>query len=58
MGTEFTVEDRYELVQLIGSGAYGVVVAALDKEGDHQEDADNLVAIKKVERAFEHTIFA
>jgi serine/threonine protein kinase len=36
----------------VGQGAYGIVVAANDKL-----DPDNLVAIKKIEKAFEHKIF-
>ena len=36
----------------MGQGAYGIVVAANDKL-----DPDNLVAIKKIEKAFEHKIF-
>ena len=39
----------------MGSGAYGVVVAAKDTSIEDEEN--NLVAIKKIERAFEHTIF-
>jgi len=36
----------------VGQGAYGIVVAATDKE-----NSNNLVAIKKIEKAFEHKIF-
>ncbi len=39
----------------MGSGAYGVVVAAKDILAEDEEN--NLVAIKKIERAFEHKIF-
>ena len=38
----------------MGQGAYGVVVAAKDTEA---EEGSNLVAIKKIERAFEHKVF-
>lgn len=39
----------------MGHGAYGFVVAAKDLLA---EDPDNnLVAIKKIERAFEHKVF-
>lgn len=49
--------DYYEVIDPIGSGAYGVVVAAKDtRESD--EGQGNLVAIKKIEKAFEHKIFA
>jgi len=40
---------------VVGQGAYGVVVAAKDKEAVNQEK--NLVAIKKIDKAFEHKIF-
>lgn len=40
----------------MGQGAYGVVVAAKDLEAEEDGD-DNLVAIKKIERAFEHKVF-
>ncbi len=38
-----------------GQGAYGLVIGAKNKE--ITGDEDNLVAIKKIERAFEHRIF-
>lgn len=39
----------------MGQGAFGVVVAARDTLAEDQDD--NLVAIKKIERAFDHKIF-
>lgn len=61
MGTRFTVEKKYEIIDPIGSGAYGVVVAAKDtsiatdgKDGN----PSNLVAIKKIVKAFEHRVFS
>ncbi len=39
----------------VGSGAYGIVVAARDNTINDPEN--NLVAIKKIEKAFEHTTF-
>jgi len=39
----------------VGSGAYGVVVAA--KDNTIEDDNANLVAIKKIEKAFEHKVF-
>jgi len=39
----------------VGSGAYGVVVAAKDTAAEEPEGS--LVAIKKIERAFEHSTF-
>jgi serine/threonine protein kinase len=54
-GTRFDVEKRYEIIDPMGSGAYGVVVAARDNEA--QDEASKLIAIKKIERAFEHKVF-
>jgi serine/threonine protein kinase len=56
-GTKFEVEKRYELLDPMGQGAYGVVVAARDNEAEEDEEEENLVAIKKIERAFEHKVF-
>ena len=55
-GTKFVVENRFEILDPMGQGAYGVVVAAKDLEAEDEGD-DNLVAIKKIERAFEHKVF-
>jgi serine/threonine protein kinase len=55
MGTRFEVEDKYEIIDSVGQGAYGIVVAARDKT--HQGNEESLVAIKKIEKAFEHKIF-
>ena len=40
----------------VGQGAYGIVVAAKDKES--KTEGKDLVAIKKIDKAFEHKIFA
>ncbi len=50
------MDKRYEVIDALGSGAYGVVVAAKDHESDDPED--NLVAIKKIEKAFDHKVFS
>uniref|UniRef100_A0A7S3NG81 Protein kinase domain-containing protein n=1 Tax=Euplotes harpa TaxID=151035 RepID=A0A7S3NG81_9SPIT len=50
-GTEFIVEKRYIIKEPAGSGAYGTVVIADDTTKGIQ------VAIKKIERAFEHKLF-
>ena len=55
MGSRFELPDHYEVIDPIGSGAYGVVVAAKDTK---ENSENNLVAIKKIEKAFEHKIFA
>lgn len=61
MDTKFEIEKKYEIIDLIGYGAYGIVVAAKDtsladtgKEGAES----NLVAIKKIVKAFEHRVFS
>ena len=56
-GTQFEIESRYEILDPMGQGAYGIVVAAKDLEGEEDEEENNLVAIKKIERAFEHKVF-
>jgi mitogen-activated protein kinase 1/3 len=30
-GTPFVIDDKYEVIKQIGSGAYGVVASALDR---------------------------
>jgi hypothetical protein len=73
MGTRFELEEKYEVIDagtlhlhldisdtrifgaVVGQGAYGVVVAARDRLIPPTES--NLVAIKKIEKAFEHRIF-
>ena len=61
MDTRFEIEKKFEIIDPIGSGAYGVVVAARDtslpaSEGEGAES--NLVAIKKIVKAFEHRVFS
>lgn len=41
-GTEFIVDAKYEIIKQIGSGAYGVVVSAVDRTTNKK------YAIKKV----------
>jgi serine/threonine protein kinase len=55
LGSRFELPNNFEIIDPVGSGAYGVVVAAKDK---NEEEPNNLVAIKKIEKAFEHKIFA
>jgi mitogen-activated protein kinase 1/3 len=50
--TTFTVDERFELIKLIGIGAYGVVVSCIDNK------TKTKVAIKKVQNAFEDLIDA
>lgn len=51
-GSTFQLDCRYEVLDVMGSGAYGVVVSARDTK------SNQLVAIKKIEKAFEHSTFA
>jgi tRNA A-37 threonylcarbamoyl transferase component Bud32 len=48
----FTVDTRYEMIRVIGSGAYGVVISAKD------EKTQENVAIKMVPKAFSDEIDA
>lgn len=60
----FYLEDLYVPVEisiliyhlLVGSGAYGCVIQAEDKNSKNEKD--KYVAIKKIERAFEHRLYA
>lgn len=54
-GNKFEIDEHYEIIEAMGQGAYGIVVAAKDLSAEDPED--NLVAIKKIERAFEHKLF-
>ena len=49
---EFDIPSYYKIREVVGRGAYGVVVAALDTR------TNQMVAIKKIQKAFEHKIFA
>jgi serine/threonine protein kinase len=51
LGTRFDVPCTLNILNSVGSGAYGVVAAARDTT------TDEVVAIKKIERAFEHQVF-
>ncbi|EGR26963.1 protein kinase domain protein [Ichthyophthirius multifiliis] len=52
-GTNFNIDERYKILEKIGQGAYGVVVAAVDQA----ENKKKSVAIKKIEKAFEERIY-
>ena len=54
LGSRFELPSCYEIIDPVGSGAYGVVVAAKDS---NEQTENNLVAIKKIEKAFEHKVF-
>jgi len=55
LNSTFEVDDKYDIIDAIGQGAYGIVVAAKDKTNTKKEKSH--VAIKKIEKAFEHKIF-
>jgi serine/threonine protein kinase len=46
MGSTFELPEQFKRLRLIGSGAYGVVVAV-----EHVDD-EGKFAIKKIEKAF------
>ena len=48
----FEVENRYEIREIIGQGAYGIVCSALDRK------TGQFVAIKKIENVFDHRSLA
>lgn len=52
LGTTFNLDRRYEIVEPVGSGAYGVVVAATDTL------TGKPVAIKKIEKGLDHPILS
>ena len=54
LGSRFELPPQFEIIDPVGSGAYGVVVAAKDS---NEQSETNLVAIKKIEKAFEHKVF-
>lgn len=54
-GSTFDVDSKYQIIDLLGQGAYGIVVAACDKSV--KEKQNSYIAIKKIEKAFEHKIF-
>jgi serine/threonine protein kinase len=51
VGATFMLDSRYEILDTLGTGAYGIVVSAYDKVTKQK------VAIKKIEKAFEHSTF-
>ena len=49
--SSFAVPSQYHVLEPIGQGVYGLVCSALNKSsGEH-------VAIKKIEKAFDHIMF-
>lgn len=54
----FTVDKRYTMIRVIGSGAYGVVISAKDGNKQSQSSSNSSVAIKMVPKAFSDEIDA
>ena len=50
IGSRFKLPVKYEIVDPLGSGAYGVVVAAKDTTVEDEQSAEAVVAIKKLKR--------
>ena len=51
LGTRFDIDSRYSILDSVGQGAYGIVCAARD------DVEDTVVAIKKMEKVFDHATF-
>jgi serine/threonine protein kinase len=51
MGSNFMLDRRFDVQEILGSGAYGIVVSARDTITGER------VAVKKIEKAFEHSTF-
>jgi mitogen-activated protein kinase 1/3 len=51
-GTKFIIDRKYSPLKTVGTGAYGVVVSAVDKESNKR------VAIKKISHAFDDLVDA
>ena len=52
LGTTFLLDRRYEVVDSVGSGAYGIVVAAVDSLTGQS------VAIKKIDKGLDHPVLS
>lgn len=53
-GENFELDERFEALEILGSGAYGVVVSAID----HHSINQNIVAIKKCKSIFQNRTLA
>jgi len=58
LNTIFEIEDKYNITDAIGLGAYGLVVSATEKTSKKKDDPGTQLAIKKVEKPFEHKVLA
>jgi len=57
-GAKFEAPKNYTVLEPVGQGAYGVVCSAECHARDADGDGKEVVAIKKIENAFEHLTFA
>jgi mitogen-activated protein kinase 1/3/mitogen-activated protein kinase 6 len=51
MGSNFNIDKRFVLIEPVGTGAHGTVVAAKDRL------TKRVFAIKKIEKLFKHPIY-
>ena len=59
LGEEFKIPSNYQIVDPLGSGAYGTVAAAKETTTDENgKQVETLVAIKKINKVFEHKVYA
>jgi len=62
LGQTFDVDSRYKILDLIGRGAYGMVVAAKEERKSSVDVNGQVftqqVAIKKIARVFDHATVA
>ena len=56
LNSVFEVDSKYEVLEPLGQGAYGLVASARDKTTSKNEGGK--IAIKKIEKSFEHRVFA
>mmetsp|Transcript_47889 Transcript_47889/g.124191 ORF Transcript_47889/g.124191 Transcript_47889/m.124191 type:complete len:409 (+) Transcript_47889:129-1355(+) len=57
-GAKFEAPKNYTVLEPVGQGAYGVVCSAECHSKEADGDGKKVVAIKKIENAFEHLTFA
>jgi serine/threonine protein kinase len=59
LGETFELPDCYEVIDPLGSGAYGTVAACKEKGVDENgQPTESFVAIKKINKVFEHRVYA
>jgi serine/threonine protein kinase len=58
LGETFELPEQYEVIDPLGSGAYGTVCAAKEITEENGVRVENFVAIKKINKVFEHRVYA